>query len=113
MQANARPPHPESAAGLRLPVEGPRTAESAVRATARFTSPGTGFPRHAEIDQPDLTAAGDVGPNGVRPRTSAAGPCKVVAALPRCATCFPVDCMVFCLMELTKKRSQDFRHFVC
>jgi len=36
----------------------------------------TGFPRHAEIDQPDLTAAGDVGPNGVRPRTSAAGPYK-------------------------------------
>ena len=37
---------------------------------------GTGFPRRAEIDQPDLTAAGDVGPNGVRPRTSAAGPYK-------------------------------------
>jgi len=37
---------------------------------------GTGFSRHAEIDQPDLTAAGDVGPNGVRPRTSAAGPYK-------------------------------------
>jgi hypothetical protein len=35
---------------------------------------GTGFPRHAEIDQPDLTAARGVGPNGVRPRTSAAGP---------------------------------------
>jgi len=34
MQANARPPHSESTAGLRLPVEGPRTAESAVRATA-------------------------------------------------------------------------------
>jgi len=27
---------------------------------------GTSFPHHAEIDQPDLTAAGDVGPNGVR-----------------------------------------------
>ena len=37
---------------------------------------GTGFPRPAEIDQPDLTAAGDVGPNGVRPGTSAAGPYK-------------------------------------
>jgi hypothetical protein len=37
---------------------------------------GTGFPRHAEIDQPDLTAAGDVGPNGVRPRISVAGPYK-------------------------------------
>ena len=35
---------------------------------------GTGFPRQAEIDQPDLTAAWGVGPNGVRPRTSAAGP---------------------------------------
>jgi hypothetical protein len=37
---------------------------------------GTSFPSPAEIDQPDLTAAGDVGPNGVRPRTSAAGPYK-------------------------------------
>jgi hypothetical protein len=27
-------------------------------------------------DQPDLSAAGDVGPNGVRPRTSGAGPYK-------------------------------------
>ena len=40
------------------------------------TTAGRVFPAMPKSISQDLTAAGDVGPNGVRPRTSAAGPYK-------------------------------------